>query len=79
MKPRFLLYIESSGIINCNTFSVVPSIIIENEKMCCSIDDSKVMLQSVCHFYDCHDCIQYLIMPQISTLLKLPFVQGGEE
>ena len=32
MKPRFLLYIDWSGIINCNTFSVVPSIIIGNAK-----------------------------------------------
>jgi hypothetical protein len=32
MKPRFLLKIGLRGIINCNTFSVVPSIINENAK-----------------------------------------------
>jgi hypothetical protein len=32
MKPRFLLQIDLSGTINCNTFSVVPSIINENAK-----------------------------------------------
>jgi hypothetical protein len=30
MKPRFLLYMNLSGVINYMTFSVVPSIIIEN-------------------------------------------------
>ncbi len=32
MKPKFLLEIDLSGIINCNTFSVVPSIIDKNAK-----------------------------------------------
>jgi hypothetical protein len=32
MKPTFLLQIDLSGIINYNTFSVVPSIINENAK-----------------------------------------------
>jgi hypothetical protein len=32
VKPRFWLKIVLSGIINCNTFSVVPSIINENAK-----------------------------------------------
>ncbi len=33
-KTRFWLYIDLSGNMNCVTFSVVPSIIIENSKMC---------------------------------------------
>ncbi len=32
MKPRFLLYMDSCGIINRITISEVPSIIIENAK-----------------------------------------------
>jgi len=32
MKPKFLLQIDLGGIINFNTFSVVPSIINENAK-----------------------------------------------
>ncbi len=32
MKPRFLSLIDFRGIINCNTFSVAPSIINENVK-----------------------------------------------
>jgi hypothetical protein len=32
MKPRLLLYSDISGTINCNTFSVVPSIIDEIAK-----------------------------------------------
>ncbi len=32
MKPKFLLYTDLRGIINCNTFSEVPSIINENAK-----------------------------------------------
>jgi len=32
MKPRFLLQIELKYILNCNTFSVLPSIINENVK-----------------------------------------------
>jgi hypothetical protein len=32
MKPKLLLEIDLSGIINCNTFSVVPSIIDKNAK-----------------------------------------------
>ncbi len=46
MKPQFLLQIDSSGIINCNTFSVVPSVINENAKMCCSILQRSKL---VCH------------------------------
>jgi hypothetical protein len=34
MKPRFWSLIDFCGIINCNTFSVVPSIISENAKKC---------------------------------------------
>jgi hypothetical protein len=32
MKPRFLLQFDLSRIINYNTFSVVPSLINQNEK-----------------------------------------------
>ena len=39
MKPRFLLYIDLSGITNCNTFSVVPSMINENAKSAVPFDN----------------------------------------
>jgi len=39
MKPRFCLSIDLSGIKSCNTFSVVPSVIHEeNTKTCCSME-----------------------------------------
>jgi hypothetical protein len=40
------LYTDFSGILNCNTFSVVLSLINDNSKMCCSVRAKKAIAQA---------------------------------
>ncbi len=67
-KPRFLLYIDLSGIINCNTFSVVPSIINENEKKRAVPFDSNGSHRFV---YRIHEFVQILMNLEVILMFSL--------
>jgi hypothetical protein len=61
MKPKFMLLIDLSGIINCNTFSVVTSIINENaKKMCDTADCFATNVANVNEPYDVNHQINYI-------------------